>query len=498
MIHFGDWLRHWSQRTPSAEALFEPDTGRRWTYAQLDARANRLACALQELGVQRGDRVAVLAHNCGEQLELLFACGKLGAVHSPLNWRLTAHELDFIVRDAEPHLLFFDRACADLADALPASRRIVFGAPYESLLAAATSDAPPPWPPAGLEDPIILLYTSGTTGHPKGALLPHRQLIYNSHNTDLAVGLSARDSTLVFLPLFHTGGLNCLATPLLHRGGRVVLLGSFDAERVSLLTERERISTHMGVPTTFQMIAEQPAFGRADWSSVRFALCGGAPCPLGLIETYRERGVLFRQGYGLTEVGPNDFSLTAEDAFRKAGSIGFPNFYLNARIVDDSGGDVGPDQVGELVLRGPVVCLGYFRNPAATAAALRDGWFFTGDLARRDAQGYHFIVDRKKDMFISGGENVYPAEIEQALAAHPDVAEAAVIGVADARWGEVGRALVALRAGASAREADLVAHCQSRLARFKVPRSIVLVPALPRGASGKVLKPALKERYGKA
>src|SRR5262249_6060794 len=470
------------------EALFEPDTGRRWTYAQLDARANRLACALQELGVQRGDRVAVLAHNCGEQLELLFACGKLGAVHSPLNWRLTAHELDFIVRDAEPHLLFFDRACADLADALPASRRIVFGAPYESLLAAATSDAPPPWPPAGLEDPIILLYTSGTPGHPKGALLPHRQLIYNSHNTDLAVGLSARDSTLVFLPLFHTGGLNCLATPLLHRGGRVVLLRSFDAERISILTERERITAHMGVPTTFQMIAEQPAFEHADWSSARFALVGGAPCPLPLIETYRARGVSFRQGFGMTEVGPNDFSLPEDQVFLRKGSIGKPNFYVRAKITG-----------GELMLAGPVVCLGYFRNPEATRAALSDdGWFATGDLARQDEDGFYYIVDRKKDMFISGGENVYPAEIEQVLAELPGIAESAVIGVPDARWGEVGRAVVVLRRGATMDEGLILAHCRANLAKYKVPRSVVFADGLPRNAGGKVLKPELKARYGKA
>jgi fatty-acyl-CoA synthase len=488
MIHYGDWLSHWAQRTPNAEALYEPDGERRWTYARLDARANRLARALAAMGVERGDRVAVLAHNCGEQFELLFACGKLGAVHTPLNWRLAAPELAGVLGDCEPRVLFHDEAHAEISSALPVARRVRFGAQYEDLLAGAGTDAPADWAPAGLEDPIILLYTSGTTGKPKGALLPNRQLIFNSHNTELAVGLTARDSTLVFLPLFHTGGLNCLATPLLHRGGRVVLLHSFDAERISILTERERITSHIGVPTTFQMIAEAPAFAKSDWSSARFALVGGAPCPLPLIETYKARGVSFRQGFGMTEVGPNDFSLPEDQVFARKGSIGKPNFYVRAKIVD-----------GELMLAGPVVCLGYFRNPEATRAALSpDGWFATGDLARQDADGFYYIVDRKKDMFISGGENVYPAEIEQVLAQLPGIAEAAVVGVADARWGEVGRAVVVLRNGAALDEQVILDHCRANLAKYKVPRSVVFTDVLPRNPSGKVLKPELKARYGKA
>ena len=487
MIHYGDWLSHWTQRTPDAEALYEPDTQRRWSYARLDARANRLARALMAMGVERGDRVAVLAHNCGEQFELLFACGKIGAVHTPLNWRLAQSELAGVLGDAEPRVLFHDDAHAELAAQLHL-KHVRFGAQYEDLLAGAGTDAPADWPAASLEDPIILLYTSGTTGKPKGALLPNRQLIFNSHNTDLAVGLSSRDSTLVFLPMFHTGGLNCLATPLLHRGGRVVLLRAFDAERISILTEREHITAHMGVPTTFQMIAEQPAFQRSDWSSARFALVGGAPCPLPLIETYKQRGVSFRQGFGMTEVGPNDFSLPEDQVFARKGSIGKPNFYVQAKIVD-----------GELMMAGPVVCLGYFRNPDATRAALSpDGWFATGDLARQDADGFYYIVDRKKDMFISGGENVYPAEIEQVLAQLPGIAESAVIGVADTRWGEVGRACVVLRKDAALDEQQILDHCRAHLAKYKVPRSVVFCDVLPRNPSGKVLKPELKARYGKA
>jgi fatty-acyl-CoA synthase len=301
------------------------------------------------------------------------------------------------------------------------------------------------------------------------------------------------------MPLFHTGGLNCLATPLLHHGGKVVLMSAFDAERALDLSWRERITLQMGVPTVYQMLADAPSFARTDpdpLATTRTALCGGAPCPLALIERYRERGVLFRQGYGLTEVGPNCFSLVAEDAFRKAGSVGWPNFYLRARVVDGEGRELAAGEVGELCLGGPMVTLGYFRNEAATREALRDGWFHTGDLVRRDDEGYHYIVDRKKDMFISGGENVYPAEVELALAAIAGVREACVIGIADGRWGEVGRAVVALEPGAALDEATLIARLQARLARYKVPKSVVFTDALPRNAGGKVLRPAVRERFG--
>ncbi|MEW5851848.1 MAG: long-chain fatty acid--CoA ligase [Myxococcota bacterium] len=496
MIHYADWLQHWSARTPQAEALFEPDTGRRLTYAQLHERVIRLARALTAAGVKKGERVAVLAHNCGEQFELLFACMKLGAIFTPLNWRLSRFELAEIMKDADPRVLFHDSTCCELADALEAPRKVSFGAAYEDLV-GAQSAAPLALEPVGLDEVAILLYTSGTTGRPKGAMLPVRQLIYNSHNTNLAVGLSNRDSTLVFLPLFHTGGLNCLATPIFHHGGRVVLMKRFDPERVCQLTEQERITAHMGVPTTFEGVAECAAFKTTDFSSVRFILVGGAPCPLGLIETYKARGLQFRQGFGMTEVGPNDFSLPETHVYAKMGSIGLPNFYLQARIVDENGNEVKPGEVGELQLSGPVVFNGYFRNEVATRAAFRGDWFCTGDLARRDEEGFHYIVDRKKDMFISGGENVYPAEVEQVILQRSEVAEVAVIGLHDARWGEVGRAVVVLRSGATLSEGDILAHCKERLAKYKVPKSVVFVPSLPRNASGKVLKPVLKEQWGR-
>jgi fatty-acyl-CoA synthase len=503
MRHLGDWTAYWARRTPDAEAIVEPHRQRRWSYRELDRRANRLARALEIVfAVKKGDRVAILAHNRAEHFEAFFACAKLGALFVPLNWRLAAAELEVILSDAEPSLLLYDEPCAPLANGLrhPVKRVSLDASPsgtmaWEDLCASASFDDAPASNDVALEDPIMICYTSGTTGRPKGALLSHRQLTFNALSTDLAIGVRSTDSTLVFMPLFHTGGLNCLATPLLHYGGRVVVMPAFDAERALELSESERITLQMGVPTIFQLLSSSPSFTTRDLSSTRMALCGGAPCPLELIELYRSRGILFRQGYGLTEVGPNCFSLTEDDAFRKAGSVGWPNFYLRARIVDDGGREVAVGENGELALAGPMVTLGYFRNSRATADAFRGTeWFHTGDLVRRDREGYHFIVGRKKDMFISGGENIYPAEVELALAGVPGVNEACVIGVADARWGEVGRAVVVATAEASA-DAILM-HLHNKLAKYKVPKSVVFTDALPRNPGGKVLRHVVKERFG--
>jgi fatty-acyl-CoA synthase len=508
MRHLGDWTAYWAARTPSAIAISEPDVGRRWTWRELDRRANRLAHALAALGVARGERVAVLAQNRAEHFDLFFACAKLGALFTPLNWRLAPAELDAVLADCAPRVFAYDRSCVFLSTQLTAAvgERIALdepeagGRPYEALLALG-SDGPAGDPRVSLEDPLMLCYTSGTTGRAKGAQLSQRQLLFNSLSTELAIGLSRADSTLVFMPLFHTGGLNCLATPILHHGGRVVVMrGGFDAERALRLSESERITVQMGVPTIFEMMRDAPSFARVDLSSTRMALCGGAPCPLPLIETYRQRGILFRQGYGLTEVGPNCFSLTEEDTFRKAGSVGWPNFYLRARVVDDGGNEVGSGVDGELWLAGPMVTLGYFRNEAATRDAFTfdsagERWFKTGDLVRKDDEGYHFIVGRKKDMFISGGENVYPAEVELAMAALDGVAEVCVIGVPDARWGEVGRAVVVPRAGATIDPASLLRALDGKLARYKIPKSVVLADALPRNASGKMLRHEVRARY---
>lgn len=504
MNHLGDWTSYWARRTPDNIAVAEPLRERRLTWLALDRRANRLARALQgACGVTKGDRVVVLAHNRAEHFEVLFACAKLGALFTAVNWRLAPAELDAILADAEPKVLLYDEPCASLASRLAyeVPQRVAFDVPsaggrqYEDLLAGGSDEAPARVA-VGLEDPIVVCYTSGTTGRAKGALLSHRQLVFNALSTDLAIGVSGADSALVFMPLFHTGGLNCLATPLLLQGGRVVLMPAFDARQALDISEREKITIQMAVPTIFQMLLDAGPLSKL--SSTRMALCGGAPCPLPLIEAYQAQGILFRQGYGLTEVGPNCFSLTEADALRKLGSVGWPNFYIQAQIVDDEGREVKQGEIGELRLAGPMVTLGYFRNPSATADAFRGTeWFHTGDLVRMDDEGYYYIVDRKKDMFISGGENVYPAEVELVLARLAGVAEVCVIGVPDSRWGEVGRAVVVQSAeGRSLDEAAVLGWLQGKLAKYKIPKSVVFADGLPRNAGGKLLRPEIRGRWG--
>jgi fatty-acyl-CoA synthase len=337
----------------------------------------------------------------------------------------------------------------------------------------------------------MILYTSGTTGLPKGALITNKMLHWNSLNTGLRLNLQQHDVALGFLPFFHTSGWNVLVTPFVHRGARTILMRKFDPDRVLELSEREGVTVIFGVPTIMEMMARSPRFESCNLTRARYAIVGGEPMPIELIRTWQKKGIPIRQGYGLTEFGPGVFSLNEEDAIRKIGSIGFPNFYVEARVVGPSRREVGVDQIGELVLRGDVCSPGYWRNEAATAAAIRDGWFHTGDLVRRDSEGYYYVAGRKKEMFISGGENVYPVEIERLLSTHPAIREVAVVGVPDAKWGEVGKAVISLKAGSMLSEQDVTQFCLQGLAKYKVPKQIQFMDDLPKGDSGKILKRAL-------
>lgn len=506
-MYIGDWLGKRELLTPERLALVDDSSGERYSYRQLNERANRLAAALRHtLGIAQGDRVAVLARNCIEYLDALFATGKLGAILVPLNWRLTVAELAYMLDDSGAQLLIvgpeFSVTAGQLCAQTGCRTLIGLGAcdssmgmlRYDQLLEQVAAE--PITAEVALDDPHLILYTSGTTGRPKGAVLPHRVLIWNSLNTNIGWELRADDVSIIHTPLFHTGGINVLTLPILHAGGTMVLMREWEPQRCLELIEQERVTVFFAVPTMFQMLLDAPNFAQTDCGSVRFFISGGAPCPVPLIEAYQARGIPFRQGYGLTEVSVNCFTLNPEDAIRKVGSVGRPIFHLDARLIDEQGHEVPSGAVGELWLRGPTVCAGYWNQPEATAAAITDGWFHTGDMARIDADGYYYIVERKKDMYISGGENVYPSEVEAVIYAHPDVVECAVIGVADAHWGEVGRALVVLRDPGTLGEAELLEHCRARLARYKVPKRVLFVPTLPRNSSGKVLKPLLREQYG--
>lgn len=496
-VGIGEWLDRREQLSPERIGLIDSATGEHYTYRALNTRARALATTLAEQhGIHPGDRVAVLALNSPEYLDALFACALLGATLVPLNWRLTVHELGIILTDCEPALLLHDEK--HRAIALTASG--VHGTPLLDMRAFPGVDATlasraRPFVSVDGEEIVLILYTSGTTGVPKGAMLSHRMLTWNAINTQISWGLRENDIAPTFAPFFHAGGLNVLTTPIYHLGGTVVLLRDTSPAAVLQAIEAERCTLVFAVPTVFQMMMEAPEFATANLSTVRFCITGGSSCPLPIIEGYAARGLQFRQGYGLTEVGVNCFSLAPEDALRKAGSVGRPVFHSQARIVDDQDHPAPSGTVGELVLSGPHICSGYWRRPEATAEAYHDGWWHTGDLASQDEEGYYYIVGRKKDMFISGGENIYPAEIEGILATHPGIAEAAVIGRPDPKWGEVGLAVVVPRLHASLDESDILSFCATRLARYKIPKSVVFTDSLPRNAMGKVIKSELYDRY---
>lgn len=490
----GDWLGRRALLCPTAPAFVDLSGGEARTidYATLERETNQVARWLSDRGIGRGDRVAILAKNRIEYVQLWFACGKLGAVLQALNWRLTASELAPLLDHATPRLLCSDREFAALVEALPSSavERVGLDEPAFTSCRELPDD-PVRTPELGPNDPWVLCYTGGTTGLPKAAILTHGTITWNAINTASSWGLSASDVAVLNAPMFHTGGLNVFTAPLVHIGGCSILCREFDLEQLFELIEQRGVTCFFGVPAMFVAMQAHPRWATAPLERLKIIISGGAPCPLPVFERFWARGIAFRTGYGLTEAGPNNFWLPAEQAREKPGAVGWPLMHVDIRIVDAHGRDCDPDRVGELWIRGPHVSPGYDRAPEATAASFVDGWLHTGDLARSDADGCVTIVGRSKDMIISGGENIYPSEIESAIAAHEDVVEAAVIGVPDERWGEVGRAFVVLRAGATLEAETLVSFLRMRLARYKLPKSVVFVDALPRTGPGKIDKRAL-------
>ncbi|MFJ9080498.1 long-chain fatty acid--CoA ligase [Streptomyces sp. NPDC102278] len=499
----GSWPARRARKTPDRVAVVHED--RTLTYRELHGRVLRLAHALRGLGVARGHRIAYLGPNHPAFLETLFAAGALGAVFVPLNVRLAAPELAYNLADSGSAILVHGPEQAAAAGAAAAEagvrHRIAVTGPdedgalgYEELLAGARTG--PLDEAVAPQDPCMIMYTSGTTGRPKGAVLSHANITWNSVNVLVDTDLAGDEVTLVVAPLFHTAGLNMTCLPTLLKGGRVVLLGAFDAERVLELIEDLRVTYMFGVPTMYDAMAARPRWETADLSSLRTLNCGGAPVPTRTIAAYLDRGLAFSQGYGMTEASPGVLYLDKEQASAKAGSAGVPHFFTDTRVVLPDGSEAEPGERGEILVHGPHVMTGYWGRPEDTEATFTDGhWLRTGDVARTDAEGYAYIVDRVKDMFVSGGENVYPAEVEDVLLSHPAVAECAVIGVPDPLWGEVGRAVVVLEPGAHADEDDILDHLRGRLAKYKIPKSLAVTETLPRTASGKIIKPAVRATH---
>lgn len=507
----GSWTARRARKTPDAPAILY--AGRTLTYAGLDDRVRRLARALRGLGAGPGTRVAYLGPNHPAFLETMFATWSAGAIFVPLNMRLAGPELAYQLADCGAALLVHapEQAAvvagirgeagrgeaggsAGLRHIVALARPAAGDRDYESLLGG-----PPPGPgdlPASLDDPALIMYTSGTTGRAKGATLTHGNITWNAINVVVDADFRADEVALAVAPLFHTAALNMLCLPAMLKGGSVLIEPAFDPARALELIARYRVTSMFGVPAIYDAMAASPGWADADTSSLRMLLCGGAPVPDATIRRYTSRGLTFIQGYGMTETSPGALLLDAEHALAKAGSAGVPHFFTDVRVVGPEGAEAGPGERGEIIVAGPNVMAGYWGRPEASAAVLAEGWLQSGDVGTADEDGYVSVVDRIKDVIISGGENVYPAEVENALLSHPAVADCGVIGIADGRWGEVGRAVIVLRPGQSASEADILGFLDGRLARYKIPKSVHFANGLPRTATGKILKKQLRETHG--
>jgi fatty-acyl-CoA synthase len=514
MMFSGDLVGRRAQLAPDKVALVDTlNENEPITYGRWSRQINQTAHWLHEsLGVRQGDRVAILAMNCVAYLDVLLACGRLGAIVQNLNWRLTAVELRHLLRDAEPRVLIYG---PDFLEPVAALRDLSFIHHWVSLndkihpndasfneRDTVSLSLPLSLPPSRhWDDPWVICYTGGTTGLPKGAVLTHRSMLFNAFNTIHSWGLTADDTAILNAPLFHTGGINVFTLPLLVAGGTSIVCRGFDAEQVFDLVAGGDVSLFFGVPTMFIMMQQHPRWPAADFSRLKLVISGGAPCPAPVFEKFFAKEVEFKTGYGLTEAGPNNFWLPPADVRRKAGYVGRPLLFVDVKVVRANGVECEDGEVGELIISGPHLCAGYWNNPAATAAAIHPSpsdesgrlWLHTGDAASRDEEGDFRIADRLKDMFISGGENVYPAEIESVLHAHPAVAEAAVIGGPDEKWGEVGTAYVVLNPDQTASAADLLTFCRQRLAAYKVPKSVVFMSNLPKTAAGKIQRQAIQQ-----
>jgi fatty-acyl-CoA synthase len=520
-----DWLAFHADRTPERPAILDQATGRRFTYGEFNDRSARLTGYLeQEWGVQAGDRVAILAKNSSEYFEFQFACIKLGAMMLPLNWRLAVPELVFILNDSGAKGIVYDAEfelrILTLLGSLPALRLLRIDEPNsEPTPTQPGIDDAPAYehavthterrvvmnPQTTHDTPMTIMYTAGTTGNPKGVLITHGMTLWNAINISTPTALSCESVFYGVLPTFHTGGLNLYANPIFHHGGLNIIARQFDPElTLKTLSDPAVGVTHFfGVPSIYLFLNQHPAFDTTDLSRIVSWGCGGAPMPAALLQKYAERGIIIQLGFGMTETSPTVFLIDKRRALQKPTSVGKPLLHTRVRVVDEQFADVLPGQVGEVVISGPNITPSYWNRPDAnensfTTDEYGNRWLHSGDAGTVDEEGCIYIVDRYKDMYISGGENVYPAEVEQVLYAIEGVAEAAVIGVPDEKWGEAGMAVIVLKPDCSLTPEAIIEHCRERLAKFKVPKSVAFIESLPRNAAGKVLKRELRATFVKS
>ncbi|MFZ0448459.1 MAG: long-chain fatty acid--CoA ligase [Desulfatiglandaceae bacterium] len=499
------WVQRWSELNPDKPAIiFDGDT---ITYSMFHKRVNQTGCWLQSLGIEKGCRVAVMMGNCPEFMELYLACSRLGAIFVPINFRLTPYEVDYTLKNCRPRLFVFgseyseDLAELRLKDYLPpmlvasvgnsrvSSEILDYAAGLEKF-EGQEPFIPGSSGPIHPEEPQVIMYTSGTTGQPKGAVLSHRKTFFNCLNADIFFKLHFNDIMLVILPLFHSGGLFIQASPIIYKGATMVIHPKFDPFKAYRDIEQYRVTKFLGVPTVYRGLLKPDRDKRGDLSSLKVCAIGGEKTTHDLLVQCSEAGFPARQIMGQTETSILLWA-SEEASLARPGTVGRPVFHAEVELVDRSGRPVKPGDVGEIVVRGSIMMSEYWQDPVRTEETIRNGWLHTGDLARMDAEGYFYLVDRARDMYISGGENVYPAEVERVLREHPGVEDVAVVGISDETWGEAGHAFVIKKSGYTLLSEDVIRFCEGRLARYKWPRKTTFCPSFPRTSLGKVRKSLL-------
>lgn len=486
------WIQKWALIHPERTAIITDKE--KVSYRQLDQMIGSATVKIQEiLDGRKGQRIAILSHNRLEYLVLLFAIAKVECVAVPLNIRLSVEELVFQLKDSGSKIIFTELDNKQFASLLVEKTRLE----YLFFMEEVCQDIHPhnftKESSVDEDAPYIICYTSGTTGKPKGAVLTQSNMFWNAVNNKLAIDLTSEDCCIVLLPFFHIGGIGLFAFPTLFSGGTIVIPGKFDPERALAMIKAHSVTIVMGVPTIHHALLMNHSFDTTDLSSVRWFYNGGAPCPREIIDSYFDRGFLFGQGFGMSETSPTLFMLSKDDASRKRGSIGKPVLFSEYLLLDSEGRKVGEGEVGELAVKGPIIMKGYWNNPEATNEAIKDGWLLTGDLAKTDEEGFLFIVGRKKEMIISGGENIYPLEIEQVIRQLTGVLEVAVVGVADPLWGEVPEAFIVKENESALTEQDILDYCQGAIAKYKIPKKVTFLKEMPKNATGKILKTHLVE-----
>ncbi|OGQ13845.1 MAG: hypothetical protein A2026_10020 [Deltaproteobacteria bacterium RBG_19FT_COMBO_46_12] len=507
-MNIGDWIKKWSFLQPNKRALIFEDHP--FTYQEINLRTNQLCHFLLERGVQKGDRVSVLLYNCHQYIEIFFALSKIGAILVPLNWRLAGPELEFIIKDSGAKMIIFEPEFEEIITSIRPHLNISngdfisVGSPcpdwandYEKTLVDYPVHEPNLKTSVGDEDPHILMYTSGTTGIPKGAILSHRKTFFNALNADIFYSLTSKDTMIVSRPMFHSGGLLVEAAPVLYKGGTLLLKKRFRSHEILDAVQKYRVTLFELPATLYQFILRECDLTQYDLSSIRCFFTGGERVPKAMLKEYYRKGITISQIFGQTEASTITF-LSPDDAVLKIGSVGLPVFHGEVRIVDKTGKEVSPGEVGEIIIKGPTLMSGYWKQPELTAETIRDGWLYTGDLARTDEEGYVYIIDREKDMYISGGENVYPAEIEKVLHTHPKIFDAGIVGVPDEKWGEVGKAFIILKPGETMNNGEAFEFLKGKVAKYKIPKYVEFIEELPKTASGKIQKFLLKEWHNKA